>query len=83
MYLKELKAYKPNPIKPSDADGHVLKFSVPKAPLSPEESDIINELKAYESQQVEVEGQASGGNVTTVDEDWFEDDEEEEAHGSH
>ncbi|KAM0800472.1 ATP synthase H chain [Usnea florida] len=83
LYLKELRGYKPPPVKPSDSDGHVQKFSSPKAPQSPEESDIANDLKAYENQQVEVEGQASGGEATAIEEDWFEDDEEEEAHAAH
>ncbi|KAK5243196.1 ATP synthase F0 subcomplex subunit H atp14, partial [Cryomyces antarcticus] len=61
MYLRELKGYKPPQIKASDADAHVQKFTAPKPPPSPEETDIANELKAYESQQVEVEGQSSEG----------------------
>ena len=70
-------------MKPSDAEGHVQIFSAPKAPRSPEESDIANELKAYEDQKVEVEGQAATGHASTVEEDWFEDEEEEEAHSAH
>ena len=83
LYLKELRGYKPPPVKPSDSEGHVQKFSSPKAPQSPEESDIANDLKAYENQQVEVEGQASGGEASAIEEDWFEDEEEEEAHAAH
>ena len=77
-----MKGYKQPPVKPSDSEGHVQKFSPPKAPKSPEESDIANDLKAYESQQVEVEGQAAGGEASAADEDWFE-EEEEEAHAAH
>jgi len=82
MYLRELKNYKTPPVKASDADGHVQKFALPKAPPSPEESNIANDLKAYEDQVVEVEGQAAAGEEV-VEEDWFEDDEseEEESHG--
>ena len=58
LYLRELKSYKPPPVKASDSEGLVQTFSLPKAPQSPEESDIANELKEYEAQQVEVEGQA-------------------------
>ena len=85
MYLKELKAYKAPPVKPSDADGHVQKFAMPKAPPSPEEADIQNDLKAYEEQVPEVEGQASGGgSAAAVEQDWFEEEEEEEEeHGHH
>ncbi|CAD6566833.1 MAG: hypothetical protein ASARMPREDX12_004835 [Alectoria sarmentosa] len=83
LYIKELKGYKPPPVKPSDSEGHVQKFSPPKAPQSPEESDIANDLKAYENQQVEVEGQAAGGEASATEEDWFEEDEEEEAHAAH
>lgn len=79
LYLKELKAYKPAPIKASDADAHVQKFSAPKPPTSPEESNIANDLKAYETQEVEVEGQAAAGEASPVEQDWFEDYEEEEA----
>ena len=46
------------------------KFSPPKAPQSPEESDIANDLKAYEDQQVEVEGQAATGEETPWK--WYE-----------
>ena len=53
--MKELKAYKVPPVKAGDADAHVQKFSPPKAPKSPEEADIANELKAYEAQTVEIE----------------------------
>ena len=80
LYLRELKAYKPTPIKASDADGHVMTFSAPKPPKSPEEGDIANDLKAYETQTVEVEGQAAQGEAAAVDEDWFEDDEETDEH---
>ena len=79
MYLKELRAYKPPPSKPSDSEGHVQKFSAPKAPSSPEETNLANDMKAYEDQIVEVEGQAASGQTETVDEDWFEEDEEPEA----
>ncbi|TKA73192.1 hypothetical protein B0A55_07100 [Friedmanniomyces simplex] len=77
MYLKELKAYKAPPIKPTDAEGQVQKFSMPKAPASPEEADIANDLKAYEDQVPEVEGQAVAGSASAPEEDWFEDPEDE------
>ena len=51
---------------------------MPKAPQSPEETNIANELKSYKDQQVEVEGQAASGETAAVEEDWFEEDEEEE-----
>lgn len=71
-------------MKPSDSEGHVQKFLPPKAPQSPEESDIANDLKAYENQQVEVEGQAAGGEASATEENWFEEEEEEEeAHAAH
>ena len=82
MYLAELKKYKPTPVKASDAEGHVLKYSTPKTPTSPEESNIANELKAYEDQAVEVEGQASASEVSSKEEDWFEEEEEEPEHAS-
>jgi len=79
LYLKELKAYKVPSVKPGDAEGQVQKFTIPKPPQSPEESDIASDLKAYEEQQVEVEGQAAAGETTAVEEDWFEEEAEEEA----
>ncbi|RDW89071.1 hypothetical protein BP6252_01103 [Coleophoma cylindrospora] len=80
LYIRELKAYKLPAVKPTDAEGHVQAFSPPKAPKSPEETDIANELKAYETSTVEVEGQAEGG-AAPVEESWFEEEpEEEEAH---
>lgn len=83
MYLRELKNYKPPQIKASDAEGHVQKFQMPKPPASPEEGDIATDLKAYESQQVELEGQAGEAGATAVEQDWFEEDEEEEAPAAH
>lgn len=83
MYLRELKNYKPTPIKPSDAEGQVQKFAMPQAPKSPEEADISNDLKAYETQQVEVEGQSSESGAAPVEQDWFEEEEEEEEAAHH
>ncbi|KAK1823818.1 ATP synthase F0 subcomplex subunit H atp14 [Friedmanniomyces endolithicus] len=77
MYLKELKAYKTPPVKANDAEGQVQKFSMPKPPTSPEEADIANDLKAYEDQVPEVEGQAVAGSAGAPEEDWFEDPEDE------
>ncbi|KAF2661242.1 hypothetical protein K491DRAFT_482869 [Lophiostoma macrostomum CBS 122681] len=77
MYLRELKNYKSPQIKASDAEGHVQKFSIPKAPASPEETDIANELKSYETQQVELEGASTEAGAAPVEEDWFEEEEEE------
>lgn len=78
LYLKELKNYKTPQVKASDAEGHVQKFSVPKAPKSPEEADIANELKAYDAQTVDLEGTATAeeGAAPAVQEDWFEEEED-------
>jgi F-type H+-transporting ATPase subunit h len=73
MYLKELKAYKVPPMKASDAEGQVAKFSPPAAPKSPEEANLANEMKEYEDQVVEIEGQAATGETQSADEDYFED----------
>lgn len=78
LYLKELKAYKVPAIKASDSEGHVQKWSAPKAPTSPEETDIAKELSAYEASAVETEGQEEGG-IEAKDEDWFVEEPEEEA----
>jgi F-type H+-transporting ATPase subunit h len=79
MYMSELRKYKPTPVKASDAQGHVQTFTAPKAPNSPEETDIANELKAYEDQTVEVEGQAAEAGGVVEDEDaWFVEEEEED-----
>ncbi|OQO10651.1 hypothetical protein B0A48_03949 [Cryoendolithus antarcticus] len=83
LYLRELKSYRSPPVKPSDSKGHVQEFTLPKAPPSPEEADIASELKAYESQVPEIEGQAEGG-ASKVEEDWFvEEAEEDETHAKH
>ncbi|KAF2016315.1 hypothetical protein BU24DRAFT_450859 [Aaosphaeria arxii CBS 175.79] len=79
LYLKELKAYKAPQVKASDAEGHVQTFTIPKAPASPEETDIASELKAYETQQVELEGATTEDGAAPVEEDWFEEEEEETA----
>jgi F-type H+-transporting ATPase subunit h len=81
MYLKELKAYKPAPVKASDSEGHVQKFSAPKTPKSPEETDIANELKAYEASSVDLVGsEGTEEGAAPIDQDWFEDEEEEDEH---
>ena len=78
LYLRELKNYKVPQVKATDAEGHVQKFTIPKAPPSPEEGDLASELKAYETQQVELEGSASSeSGAAPVEEDWFEEEEEE------
>ncbi|KAF2644834.1 hypothetical protein P280DRAFT_419138 [Massarina eburnea CBS 473.64] len=79
LYLRELKAYKPPQVKANDAEGHVQKFTIPKAPASPEESDLASDLKAYETQQVELEGSSSTDGAAPVEEDWFVEEEEEAA----
>ncbi|KAL1607058.1 ATP synthase F0 subcomplex subunit H atp14 [Nothophoma quercina] len=77
LYLRELKNYKVPQVKANDAEGHVQKFSIPAAPKSPEEADIANELKAYETQQPDVgsEATAEDGQVLP-DEDWFVEEDE-------
>ncbi|KAE8144096.1 ATP synthase complex subunit H-domain-containing protein [Aspergillus avenaceus] len=77
LYLRELRAYKPTPVKPGDAEAHVQKFSIPAAPQSPEEANLANDLKSYESQEVEVEGQAAAGEAAPAEESWFEEPEED------
>ena len=80
LYLRELKSYKPTPVKDSDAVGQVATFSEPKAPKSPEEADLASNLKEYESMAVEVEGQegADAGKAPAAVEDWLVEEEEEE-----
>jgi len=74
LYLRELKAYKPPPQKASDAEGHVQKFTPPPTPNSPEETNLASEMKDYENQAVEVEGQAAPGESSEhSEEDFFED----------
>ncbi|OHW92335.1 ATP synthase complex subunit h [Colletotrichum incanum] len=85
LYLKELKAYKPTPVKDSDAQGQVQTFSLPQTPKSPEETDLAASLKEYENMAVEVEGQdasAVAANGEPVKHDWLmiEEDEEEPHH---
>ncbi|KAJ6011333.1 hypothetical protein N7451_002745 [Penicillium sp. IBT 35674x] len=79
LYINQLKAYKPTPIKAGDADAHVHKFTPPKAPASPEEANLAGELSAYEQSVVEVEGQAAAGETAPVEESWFVEEEEEAA----
>jgi len=82
MYLKELRQAKPSPEKAGDEKGHVKEFSMPKAPHSPEEADLQDQLKSYEDQVPEVEGASSGGSSEPV-EDWFEEELEEEDSAHH
>lgn len=84
LYLRELKNYKVPAVKPTDAEGHVQTFSIPKAPKSPEETDIASELKAYETQTVDVEGAVSTeGGAPPPEEDWFEEEEESATPAAH
>ena len=83
LYIRELKAFKPTPVKSSDAEGHVQKFNPPKAPKSPQEDNLANDLKAYEDQQVEVEGQAASGTESMPEEDWFEEEDDGDAPAAH
>ena len=78
-----MKNYKPTTAKPSDSEGHVQKFSPPRASESLEESDISKDLKAYEDQQVEVEGQSNSGESPVTEGDWFEEEEEGEVAAAH
>ncbi|KAI1436281.1 ATP synthase complex subunit H-domain-containing protein [Xylaria sp. CBS 124048] len=87
LYLKELKAYKPTPVKDSDSVGQVQTFSAPKAPKSPEEADLANSLKEYENMAVEVEGNEGASATSTSPsaavEDWLVEEEEDEAPAKH
>lgn len=83
LYLRELKNYKVPQVKANDAEGHVQTFTIPKAPASPEETDIANELKAYETQAVDVEGGASADGTALPEEDWFEEEDESVAAPAH
>lgn len=83
MYLKELKAYKSPQIKAADSEGHVQKFSAPKPPRSPEESDLASDLKSYETQQVEVEGQVEAGSAAPAEQDWFEEEDYSDEPAAH
>ncbi|RPA93014.1 hypothetical protein L873DRAFT_1778511 [Choiromyces venosus 120613-1] len=76
MYLTALKAYKPAPAKASDSEGQVKKWVAPAAPQSPEaaEASLAQELKAYEAQEVEIEGQSSEPGLEAKEEDWFEEE---------
>ncbi|KAH6610460.1 hypothetical protein Trco_000480 [Trichoderma cornu-damae] len=83
LYLKELKAYKVPLVKEADAEGQVQVFAMPKAPASPEEANLADSLKAYESMAVEIEGQDASAQTTNgVAQlpDWLEAEEEEEPH---
>ncbi|KAI2472093.1 ATP synthase complex subunit H-domain-containing protein [Annulohypoxylon bovei var. microspora] len=84
LYLKELKAYKPTPIKDSDSVGQVQTFSAPKTPKSPEEADLASSLKEYESMAVEVEGnEGITSSTPAVIEDWLVEEEDEEPAAHH
>jgi F-type H+-transporting ATPase subunit h len=78
LYLKELQAYKVPQVKPSDAEGNVQKFAIPKAPSTPEEASLADGLKEYETTQPDIEGAAVEGQA--VVEDWFVEEEEDEGH---
>lgn len=73
MYLKSLREYKAPAQKASDAEGYVQKFTPPPVPKSPEETNLASDMKAYEDQVVEIEGQASSGETQEPEEDYFED----------
>lgn len=78
-YLKQIKEYKMPQPKPSDAEGHVQKFKAPAAPASPEETNLAEDLKAWQQQKVEVEGQAEDSGEQAQEPDWFEREDNFEA----
>lgn len=80
LYLRELKNYKPSPVRPADADEHVQKFSIPPPPPPPEQIDLAADLKAYEGQQVEVEAAAAAEaeDSSGPPDNWFEQGADEE-----
>ncbi|RKF72595.1 putative atp synthase h mitochondrial precursor [Golovinomyces cichoracearum] len=82
LYIRELRAYKPPPTSMNDSKGHVQTFSPPKPPAKPEETEIMNELSAYEASSVEIEGQAEAGSVAK-DDDWFEEEPDEKENTHH
>lgn len=73
MYLKNLREYKVPPQKASDAEGQVQKFNPPATPKSPEEANLASDMKEYEDQVVEIEGQAAVGETQEPEQDYFED----------
>ena len=83
MYLKELKQAKPNPVKAGDEKGYVKEFHMPKAPTSPEEADLQNDLKSYEDQVPEVAGATDEGTSSAPVQDWFEEEVEEDDDAAH
>ncbi|KAI6246129.1 hypothetical protein HI914_05628 [Erysiphe necator] len=82
MYIRELRAYKVPSVKPSDSEGQVQKFSPPLPAISPEEANLMNELKAYEASSVEIEGQVEAGSSRGED-DWFESEPEDDENTKH
>lgn len=60
-------------VKAADAEGHVQKFNMPKAPKSPEETTMISQMQEYENAMVEIEGQSSSGEREEPEGDYFED----------
>jgi F-type H+-transporting ATPase subunit h len=86
LYLKELKAYKVPPVKESDAQGQVATFNTPSAPKSPEEADLTQGLREYETMAVEVEGgvvAAAEGGGKPVPQDWLVLEEDDDAAPHH
>ncbi|KAI5811626.1 mitochondrial F1F0 ATP synthase subunit Atp14 [Peziza echinospora] len=81
IYLRELRAYKPTPVKAGDADAHVKAWRQPSAPTPPATAALAAELPEYVAQVVEVEtgepADATAGEAA-AESDWFEEDPEEE-----
>ena len=81
LYLKGLQAHKPAAVKATDSEGQVKVFKAPSPPSPPADlnpASLASELEAYNTQEVEVEGQAEPGTAIEAENDWFEDDVEEE-----
>lgn len=78
IYLRELKSYKPKTESALSVESQVKKWSAPAPPPLPESANagIADDLSAYESQVVEIEGQASadGAAAAQAEEDWFEEE---------
>lgn len=85
LYSQEIRAFQPQAFTDKDAEGSVLKWSLPTAPKAPGEEVKVSDLDSYSGAAVEVESASSSEAVeeSNTSEDWFpieSFDANEEAH---
>lgn len=82
LYLREIRAYKPTPPSPSEAESQTKSWTPPRTPKVPDTSSAASdEISAYASEQVSVTPRAGDEkyehDFEEIFESWFDEPESE------